>query len=142
MVIEVDHADTEKDIEALEIELPRLKPRIERQLKDFEALNVAAFPSPRLPLKAYSAAEQRELTFIDPIVTGEVQPHLEPRRRGPSGLAARRRLVHTDSNQGPPARQQIDVLFGKLKDFIEVRLFDQRVDLDDPNVLKNLTNPA
>lgn len=142
MVIEVDHADTEKDIEALEIELPRLKPRIERQLKDFEALNVAAFPSPRLPLKAYSAAEQRELTFIDPIVTGEVSHTLnldaggQPDWRHVVGWFTQTVIKDLRLVGG------FDVLFGKLKDFIEVRLFDQRVDLDDPNVLKNLADPG
>lgn len=142
MVIEVDHADPDKDIDALDIELPRLKPRIERQLKDFEALDAASFPSPRLPLKQFSAEEQRELTFYEPIVTGEIS-----------------HTLNLDAGTAPDWRHVIgwftqtiikdlrlvggfDVLFGKLEAFVRTRLFDQTVDLDDPNVLKNLADPG
>ncbi len=34
-----------------------------------------------------------------------------------------------------------DVLFGKIKEFIETELFDNAVDLEDPNVLRNLSEP-
>ena len=142
MVIEVDHADPEKDIDALDIELPRLKPRIERQLKDFEALDVAAFPASRLPLKTYSAEQQRELTFIDPIVTGEVSHTLNldaggaPDWRHVVGWFAQTIIKDLRLVGG------FDVLFGKLKGFIETGLFDQAVDLADPNVLKNLADPG
>jgi type III restriction enzyme len=35
-----------------------------------------------------------------------------------------------------------DVLYGKVKSFIEGQLFDQKVDLDDPNTLRNLSELA
>ncbi|CAN5213313.1 DEAD/DEAH box helicase family protein [soil metagenome] len=140
MVIEVDHGDPEKDIDALDIELPRLKPRIERQLKDFETLDVSAFPSPNLAVKTFTAEEQRELTFIDPIVTGEVS-----------------HTLNLDAGSAPDWRHVVgwytqtiikdlrlvggfDVLFGKVEGFIESRLFGRIVDLDDPNILKNLAD--
>jgi type III restriction enzyme len=34
-----------------------------------------------------------------------------------------------------------DVLFGKIKEFIETELFDKPVDLEDLNVLRNLSEP-
>lgn len=140
MVIEVDHTDPDKDIEALDIELPRLKPRIERQLKDFEALDVSAFPSPNLPVKTFTTEEQRELTFIDPIVTGEVSHTLN---LGSGGVPDWRHVVGWYTQTIIKDLRLVggfDVLFGKVQGFIENRLFGRLVDLDDPNILKNLAD--
>lgn len=142
MVLEVDLGNQEKDIEALDIELPRLKPRIERQLKDFEKLDVSAFPSPRIPLKSYSEVEQRALTFIDPIVTGEVSHTLNlaassaPDWRHVVGWFTQTIIKDLRLVGG------FDVLFGKVKDYISTRLFDVPVDLEDLRVLKNLADPS
>lgn len=35
-----------------------------------------------------------------------------------------------------------DVLFGKLKSFVRTEMFDRTVDLEDPNTLRNLSEPA
>jgi type III restriction enzyme len=68
MVVEVDR---DKDVAALDIELPKLKPRIERQFYRFEDIDDAGLPVPRVPLRAFSEAEQREIVFRD-IHTDEV----------------------------------------------------------------------
>jgi type III restriction enzyme len=65
VVIEVDHDNENKDIEKLDIELPVLSPRIYREYKNLEALNVDALPKPRLPLRMFSEDEQREIVFKD-----------------------------------------------------------------------------
>ena len=142
MVVEVDHADPDKDIAALDIELPRLKPRIQRSMKDFEALDVAHFPRPRLPLRTYTDAEQRELTFVEPIVTGEVSHTLtlagaeSPDWRHVVGWFAHGIIRDLRMVGG------FAVLFGRLKALVEDGLFDGAVSLDDPNVLRNLADPG
>jgi type III restriction enzyme len=142
MVIEIDLADQDKDLEALDIELPKLKARIERQLKDFEALNSTTFPSPRLPVRIFSEGEQRQLTFIDPIVTGEVSHTLN---LDAGGAPDWRHVVGWFTQTIIKDLRLVggfDVLFGKLKAYIETRLFDVVVSLEDPNVLKNLADPG
>ena len=142
MVVEVDHGDPDKDIEALDIELPRLKPRIQRTMKDFEALDVATFPRPGLPLTTYSEAEQRELTFVEPIVTGEVSHTLTlagaeaPDWRHVIGWFAQSIIRDLRMVGG------FDVLYGRIKAFVEDGLFDRVVSLDAPNVLRNLSDPG
>lgn len=142
MVIEVDHGVPDKDIAALDIELPRLKPRIQRSMKDFEALDAAAFPRPRLPLRTYTEAERRELTFIEPIVTGEVSHTLtldgagSPDWRHVIGWFAQSIIRDLRMVGG------FDVLFGRLKAFVEDGLFDRPVSLEDPNILRNLSDPG
>jgi type III restriction enzyme len=142
MVVEVDYGDPDKDLEALDIELPRLKPRIQRTMKDFEALDVASFPRPRLSLRNYSDAEQRELTFVEPIVTGEVSHTLT---LSGADLPDWRHVVSWFAQSIIRDLRMVggfDVLFGRIKAFIEDGLFDHAVSLDDPNVLRNLSDPG
>jgi type III restriction enzyme len=144
MVIEIDRANPDKDIAALDIELPKLKPRIERQFYRFEEIDDAELPAPRVPLRMFTEAEQREIVFRD-IHTDEIS-HVTQLDAG--AVADWRNVVgwfaksikddlRLQSGPGDWA-----VLFGKLKRFIEDGLFVTRVSLDDPNVLRNLSEVA
>jgi type III restriction enzyme len=140
MVIEIDRANAEKDLGSLEIPLPKLKPRIERgyNLTDLEAEELK--PA-RLTLKMFSEAEQRQIIFRH-INTGEVSHMTDLDVSGPGdwrnvvgwftrSIMADLRLVGGFA-----------VLFGKVKAYVEDGLFDRRVDLDDSNVLRNLSEAA
>jgi type III restriction enzyme len=138
MVIEVDRDNPDKDIEALDIELPDLTPRVYREYKNMAELDVGRLPSPRLPLQTYSADEQREIVFRD-LNDGSVS-HMTvldsafmPTHQSVVGYFARTIMRDLRLVGG------FDVLFGKLKGFMETRLFDRPVDLDDLNVLRNLS---
>ena len=144
MVIEIDRANPDKDIAALDIELPKLKPRIERQFYRFEEIDDAELPAPRVPLRMFTEAEQREIVFRD-IHTDEIS-HVTQLDAG--AVADWRNVVgwfaksikddlRLQSGPGDWA-----VLFGKLKRFIEDGLFATPVSLDDPNVLRNLSEVA
>ncbi len=61
--MEVDRENPRKDIDALDIALPRLPRRFSRDFKDLAALDVSAFGHPPIPLKAFSAEETREIVF-------------------------------------------------------------------------------
>jgi type III restriction enzyme len=138
MVIEIDRANPDKDIEALDIELPKLKPRIERQFYRFEEIDDEALPTPRVPLRMFTADEQREIVFRD-IHTDEIS-HVT--RLDAGAVADWRNVVGWFAKSIKDDLRLVggyDVLFGKLKRFIEDGLFDQPVNLDDPNVLRNLS---
>ena len=138
MVIEVDKTNADKDIEALDIELPKLKPRIERQFYRFEEIDAAALPQPRIPLKVFSAEEQREIVFRN-LGNDEVS---HTTRLDESGVSDWRHVVGWFAKTIKDDLRLVggfDVLFGKLKGFIEDGLFEQCVDLEDPNVLRNLS---
>ncbi|MHB8384495.1 MAG: DEAD/DEAH box helicase family protein [Candidatus Binataceae bacterium] len=138
IVVEVDRDNTKKDIDQLDIELPILAPRIYREYKNLNNLDADALPSPKLPIKQFTADEQREIVFKD--IDQESVSHttvldsaFAPSHQSAVGFFARAimrdlRLVGV-----------FDVLFGKLKRFMETRLFDGVVDLDDLNVLRNLS---
>lgn len=137
MVIEPDKSDPEK-VERLDIELPKLKARIERNMLRLEELDAATIESPRLPLRIFTADEQREIVFRN-INTGE-ESHRTKLDGG--GVADWRNAVGWFTKSIKDDLRLVggfDILFGKLKSFIEDGLFESRVNLDDPNVLRNLS---
>jgi type III restriction enzyme len=63
LVVEVDTESPDKDIDALDIALPRLTRRFNREFKDLAQLDPASFGNPKLPIKPFSAEETREIVF-------------------------------------------------------------------------------
>ncbi len=69
MVIEVDRDNPEKDIEALDIELPVLTRRIEREYKKiWISYNPAGMNNSKLTVKQFSAAEPNATSFSNTLM--------------------------------------------------------------------------
>lgn len=141
MVIEVDRENKAKDLETLDIELPRLTARIEREYKNLGALDPLAFTNARLPVKVFADAEQRDIVFTS-LDTGD-QSHVtrmdagfNPTYQNVVGFFARTIMRDLRLVGGQ------DILFGKIKTFIQERLFDRAVNLEDLNILRNLSEIA
>jgi type III restriction enzyme len=141
MVIEVDRENKSKDIDALDIELPRLMARIEREYKNLSALDPLTFTNKRLPVKQFSADQQREIVFTS-LDTGD-QSHVtkmdigfNPTYQNVVGFFARTIMRDLRLVGGQ------DLLFGKIKTFMQERLFEKLVDLEDLNILRNLSEVA
>lgn len=138
LVIEVDQENKKKDIEKLDIELPVMTPRIYREYKNLEQLDLDKLPKPNLPIKAFSEDEQREIVFKD--IDTEAVSHttildlaFTPSHQSAVGFFAKTIMRDLRLVGG------FDILFGKLKQFIEAQLFERPVDLDDLNILRNLS---
>ncbi len=138
MVIEVDKEDKKKDIENLDIELPILASRIHRNYKNLEALDPAKLEYKKHPVKLFTQDQQREIIFKD-IDTEEIShktmlnKYFEPNYQHVVGYFANK-ILHDLRLVGG-----FDILFGKLKTFIEKDLFEISVNLEDLNVLRNLS---
>lgn len=138
LTIEVDNENPTKDIEKLDIEIPVLTPRIQREYKNFSKLDVTKFKHKKLKVKQFSEEEQREIVFRD-IADGKethrtkLDSNLTPDYQSVVGYFAKY-IAHELRLVGG-----FDVLFGKLKEFIEKYLFTKPVTLDDPNILRNLS---
>lgn len=138
LVIEVDQENKKKNIEKLDIELPVMTPRIYREYKNLEQLDLDKLPKPKLPIKAFSEDEQREIVFKD--IDTESFSHTTildlafiPSHQSAVGFFAKTIMRDLHLVGG------FDILFGKLKQFIEIQLFERPVDLDDLNILRNLS---
>ncbi len=140
LVVEVDQRKTRDEIERLDIALPVLAPRLYREFKNLNDLDVAALPHKRVALKQFSEEEQREIQFRDidsgrPSHVTLLNSLFEPDYQSVVAYFARTIMRDLHLVGG------FDVLFGKIKAFIEQELFNQEVALADANVLRNLSEP-
>jgi type III restriction enzyme len=142
LIVEVDTENDEKDIEALDIALPKLTRRFNREYKDLDALDPARLGNPRLRLKAFTPEETREIVFKT-MLDAEVHHTIRLDGAGPPDYRSvvaffARQLLHELRLVGG-----YDVLYPKVRDFMREHLFEASpVDLEDPVVLRNLSEPA
>jgi type III restriction enzyme len=141
LIVEVDTQDADKNIDALDIELPRLARRFNREFKDLDALDPAKFGNPKLPLKPFTPEETREIVFKT-MLDSEVHHTIQLDGAGPAdyrsviGFFARQLLNELRLVGG------YDVLYPKVKAFMREHLFAiNPVNLEDPVVLRNLSEP-
>jgi len=141
LVVEVDKENEKKDIDALDIEIPVLTPRVYREYKNLGALDVGALGHQRVAYLQFSEEEQREIVFKD-ITTGEVT---HTTILDTAGIADYRSVIGYFAQTMMKDLRLVsgyDVLYGKVKAFIQDQLFDRPVDLESPNTLRNLSEPA
>ncbi len=138
LVVEIDRENMKKDIEAMEIEIPILTPRIYREYKNLSNLNVAGFKHQKVTLKEFTEEEKREIVFRD-ITSGDVTHKTEldsnfiPNYQSVIGYFTQVVMKELRLVSG------YDVLYGKVKDFIQGQLFSQPIELDNLNSLRNLS---
>lgn len=141
LVVEVDHEDPKKDLDALDIEVPVLTPRVYREYKNLVELEVGLPADRRVAYREFSHEEQREIVFKD-ITTGEVT---HTTILDTTGIIDYRSVVGYFAQAIMRELRLFsgyDVLFGKVKMFIREGLFDHEVDLEDANTLRNLSEVA
>jgi type III restriction enzyme len=141
MVVEVDKENVKKDLEALDIEIPVLTPRVYREYKNLGALDVGALGHQRVAYRQFSEEEQREIVFKD-ITTGEVT---HTTILDTAGIADYRSVIGYFSQTIMKDLRLVsgyDVLYGKVKTFVQEQLFDRPVELESPNTLRNLSELA
>ena len=141
LVVEIDNENDKKDIDALDIAIPVLTPRIYRDYKSLAHLDTSAFGHQCVPYRQFSEHEQREIIFKD-ITTGEVT---HSTILDTAGVADYRNVIGYFARIIMKELRLVsgyDVLFGKIKAFVQAELFDRTVDLEHPNTLRNLSEPA
>jgi type III restriction enzyme len=138
LVVEVERANKDKSIAKLDIDLPMLSRRLSRDAKNLNELDVSSFNFKPVELKNFSSQEMRQISFTD-IDSGEIVWRTDLNAQvTPTSQAVLSFLVTSISTHLRLVGGK-DVLFGKVKEFISERLFGRHVDLDDPNVLRNLS---
>jgi type III restriction enzyme len=95
----------------------------------------------RIEFRQFSKEEQREIVFKD-IATGEI---VHTTILDTSGVADYRSVIGYFSQSIMKDLRLVsgyDVLYGKVKAFVQEELFDRTVELEDPNTLRNLSELA
>jgi len=141
LVVEIDRKNEKKDLAALDIEIPVLTPRIYREYKNLKDLDLGALSYQRVAYLQFTEEEQREIVFKD-ITTGEVT---HTTILDTAGIADYRSVIGYFAQIIMKELRLVsgyDVLYGKVKAFVQHDLFDTPVELESPNTLRNLSELA
>jgi len=141
LVVEIDKENAKKDIEALDIEIPVLTPRVYREYKNLGDLDVSALGHQSVAYLQFSEEQQREIVFKD-ITTGEVT---HTTILDTAGIADYHSVIGYFAQTLMKELRLVsgyDVLYGKVKAFVQEQLFDRPVELETPNTLRNLSELA
>ena len=141
IVVEVDKDNPKKDVAKLDISIPVLTPRIYREFKNLSGVDPSGFNHSKIPVHEFTEQEKREIVFKD-IATGEIshktvmESDLTPDYSSVVGYFAQVIMKDLHLVGG------YDILYGKVKEFIRDHLFQSTVQLEDLNILRNLSEPA
>ena len=141
LVVEIDHDNEEKDLAALDIEIPVLASRVYREYKTLADLQIGDLGENKVDYREFSEDQQREIVFKD-ITTGEVT---HTTVMDTAGIADYRSVIGYFSQTIMKELRLVsgyDVLYGMIKLFVQDQLFNHPVDLDHPNTLRNLSEVA
>ena len=140
LVVEVDTGDADKDIDALDIALPRLRGRFNREFRELAELDPASFGNAGLKVKAFTPEQTREIVFKT-MLEAEIDHTVLLDGNGPADY---RSVVAFFARQLLKDMHLVggyDLLYPKVRDFIRDHLFVRVVDLQDPVILRNLSEP-
>lgn len=138
LVIEIDNENTKKNLDELDIEIPVLTNRIYREYKNLSLLDPSKLGNKPVQIKKFSQDEMREIVFKD-ITTGEIT---HTTMLDSVGVADYRSIVGYFAQTIMKELRLVsgyDVLYPLVKKFVSNHLFNEEVDLDDLNVLRNLS---
>jgi type III restriction enzyme len=138
LVVEIDNENEKKDLEALDIEIPIMTPRVYREYKNLSDLDVSNLGNKRVGYRQFSEEEQREIVFKD-ITTGAITHTTVLDTVGVADYQSVIGYFAQTIMKDLRLVSGYDVLYGKVKAFVQAYLFEQPVDLENPNTLRNLS---
>lgn len=137
-VVQVDNENTKKDIEKLDIEIPILTPRLRKEYKRINELDLKRFDFKSLKVKSFSKKELMEVKFDD--IVDEKEHHrtilasnTRPDWRYIVSFFTKRILRDLRMWSG------FDNLYPYVEEFCRDYLFGESVDLEDMNIIKSLS---
>jgi len=136
IVVEIDKENKFKDIEKLDIQVPQLTPRLYREYKKLEEISIEKLDFTPVKLKEFSEDEKKEIVFRD--IDGNTS-HVTvfegtlPDYRSVIAFCTKAILKDSRLVSG------FDALYPKIRDFVKHKLFGKEVNLEDLNVLRNLS---
>jgi type III restriction enzyme len=139
LIIEIDRANAKKDLAKMEISVPILTPRIYREYKNLSDLDPTRFGNKKFAVKNFTEDELRNITFRD-VASGEFSHVTEldsdfmPNFQSVIGYFANHIMREMRLVSG------FEMLYPKVKEFIGKHLFDQEIDVESLQVLRNLAD--
>jgi type III restriction enzyme len=136
VIVEVDKENPDKDLDKLDIPIPQMSPRIYREFKNLEFIDVSKLKNEKVALKKFSSDELKEIVFND--IEGNLShktvfKDTVPDYRNVIGFFTASILKDSRLVSG------FNILYPKVESFIKYQLFNNEVELSDPQTLRNLS---
>lgn len=136
VIVEVDKENPDKDLDKLDIPIPQMSPRIYREFKNLEFIDVSKLNNEKVALKKFSSDELKEIVFND--IEGNLShktvfKDTVPDYRNVIGFFTSSILKDSRLVSG------FNILYPKVESFIKYQLFTNEVELSDPQTLRNLS---
>lgn len=136
VIVEVDKENPDKDLDKLDIPIPQMSPRIYREFKNLEFIDVSKFKNEKVALKKFSSDELKEIVFND--IEGNLShktvfKDTVPDYRNVIGFFTSSILKDSRLVSG------FNILYPKVESFIKYQLFTNEVELSNPQTLRNLS---
>ncbi len=139
-VIEIEKENKKKNLDELDIEIPLLSRRNERNYKNLSELNIDNFKFKKIEINNYSEKELKQIIFKN-ITTDEIDHVTEfDTEYDPDDMSVIQyftKKIMGDLRLG--LGMGYEVLFEKIKEFIEKKLFVNNVSVKDKIILRNLS---
>ncbi|MCU0286330.1 MAG: DEAD/DEAH box helicase family protein, partial [Acidobacteria bacterium] len=136
LIIEVDRDNPRKDLNMLDIEIPLLSPRIYRDYKSLERIDIEKMDAPPLKYNTYTEEELKKIVFKDiddKISHTTVFSGILPDYKNVLAFLTRNILKESRLVSG------FDLLYPRVQAFIEQKLFGEPIPLDSSQTIRNLS---
>ena len=136
IIVEIDADNEKKSLDELDIPILVLSPRIHRDYRNLEDIQVDAMNITPVALKQFSENELKEIVFTD--IDGAFSHKIVftdtlPDWRNVIGYFTQAILKESRLVSG------FNILYPKVEQFIRHKLFGKSVNIEDANVLRNLS---
>jgi type III restriction enzyme len=136
IIVEVDKENPHKDLDALDIPIPLMSPRIYRDFKNLELIDESKFKNEKVILKKFSDDELKEIVFND--IEGDfshktIFTNTQPNYRNVIGFFTTTILKDSRLVSG------FNILYPKVESFVQFHLFTNEAALTDPQTMRNLS---
>ena len=143
VVISVDYENALKDINLLDIDIPEIPRRFGRDFLSLQSLNPYEFNFVPKKVKNYSDSDsQKEIIFRETIDNEEVKKVVFDNSEYITSNSVLRFFTEIISKEVGFSRLGINhFIYAQLKIFVKKLLFGREVDINDRNIIRNLSEP-
>lgn len=136
VIVEVDKENPDKDLNVLDIPIPQMSPRIYREFKNLELIDVNKLKNGKVDVKKYNSTELKEIIFTD--IEGDfshktIFKDTLPDYRNVIGFFTSAILKDSRLVSG------FNILYPKVESYIRYKLFTREVDLNEARIMRNLS---
>lgn len=135
-IIEVDKDNPDKDLDKLDIPIPQMTPRIYREFKNLELIDVSSFTNEKVIHKKFNDNELKEIVFND------IDGDFSHKTVFKDTVADYRNVIGFFTDAILKESRMVsgfNILYPKVESFIKYKLFTKEVSLSDTHTMRNLS---